>query len=161
MRKIASFTIDHTNLKSGIYVSMRQRYNNTIITTFDIRIRTPYIDPVMTISEMHTIEHIGASYLRNHSIIGDSIVYFGPMGCRTGFYLVMEGDVNSEEIVPIIRSLFTHIANFTGPIPGASKKECGNYTDMDLLSAKNTARIYLEQTLNKLSLDQLYYQNKL
>lgn len=160
MTKIASFRVNHRFLESGLYVSMKQVFGDTIITTFDIRITTPYKEPVLSTGVIHTIEHIGATFLRKYSEISDTVIYFGPMGCRTGFYLVVYGDYESESILPIIQKLFEYIAGFNGPIPGASMEECGNYTDMDLCGANQAAYIYLNSTLNRIDYKHLHYQEE-
>ena len=132
MKKIASFTIDHIKLLPGLYVSRKDHVGSEVITTFDIRMTKPNGEPVMNPAEMHTIEHLAATYLRNHAEYGSKTVYFGPMGCRTGFYLLLAGDLDSAEIVPLIKECFAFIRDFSGEIPGASAKDCGNYLDMNL-----------------------------
>lgn len=158
MNKIASFTVDHRFLEAGVYVSQKHEYNSNVITTIDIRITTPYKEPVLSTGIIHTIEHIGATYMRNLSIIANNVLYFGPMGCRTGFYLVIFGNYSSEDIVPIVSSMFEYIRDFSGPIPGATIKECGNYTDMDLVGAKTIASRFIDNTLKVLDSNHLYYQ---
>lgn len=147
MNKIESFKIDHTRLLPGIYVSLRQNFNGQDITTFDIRLLRPNIDSVMTTGVAHTIEHIGATFLRNLPDFGPNVVYFGPMGCRTGFYLVMAGKLNSQDVWDTVKDMFSCVADFSGDILGASPIECGNYTDMDLEGAKALAKSYLKGTL--------------
>lgn len=147
MKKIASFTVNHLKLLRGIYVSRKDALGSEIITTFDIRMKVPNKEAVMNTAEIHTIEHLGATFLRNHEKYGNQIIYFGPMGCRTGFYLVIGGDFSSETILPLIREMFEFIANYDGDIPGASPEECGNYTDMDLKTAKFEAKKFLEEVL--------------
>lgn len=147
MNKIESFKIDHTRLLPGIYVSLRQNFGGQDITTFDIRLLRPNIDPVMSTGIAHTIEHLGATYLRNHSEFGEKIVYFGPMGCRTGFYLVVAGKLCPKCIWSIIADMFKFIADYEGAIPGASPVECGNYSDMDLKGAKELAFSFYSGTL--------------
>lgn len=144
MKKIPSFQIDHTILEKGIYIS---RIDDDI-TTYDIRMRAPNREPVMTNASMHTIEHLFATYVRNTEF-GDNIIYFGPMGCRTGFYLVVFGDVTSEGILPLVRELFGFVRDFEGEVPGARPEECGNYLDQNLGMAKWLARRYLERDLGE------------
>jgi len=143
MDKIASFKIDHTKLKPGIYVSRVDDCNGCKVTTFDLRMTQPYIDVVMDTASVHAIEHLGATWLRN-SDIQDSVIYFGPMGCRTGFYLILKKFETSESILFKMIELFEFIVSYRGDIPGASMKDCGNYTDMDLEGAKVFARLYLD-----------------
>ena len=136
MKKITSFTIDHLKLVPGVYVSRKDPAGDTIVTTFDLRITRPNEEPVMNTAEVHTLEHLGATFLRNHPVFGEKVLYFGPMGCRTGFYLLLSGDYTSSDIVPLIRDLFAFIADFDGEVPGASPKDCGNYLDMNLPMAR-------------------------
>ena len=147
MNKIASFTIDHIRLVPGIYVSRKDTINDTVITTFDIRMTSPNDEPVMNTAEVHTIEHLGATFLRNHDEYKDRVIYFGPMGCRTGFYLLLAGDYSSAEIVPLMREMFSFIAAFKGEVPGASARDCGNYLDMNLPMARYLAEKYLSEVL--------------
>ncbi|MBL4931793.1 S-ribosylhomocysteine lyase [Clostridium paridis] len=147
MEKIASFTINHLELYPGIYVSRKDRVGRSIITTFDIRMTRPNFEPVMNTAEMHAIEHLAATYLRNHDTFGTKIIYFGPMGCRTGFYLLLKGDYISKDIVKLLTGLYKFIADFEGEIPGASAKDCGNYLDMNLPMAKYLAEKFLNDVL--------------
>ncbi len=151
MKKIASFTIDHTKLFPGLYVSRKDKKGETDVTTFDIRITKPNTEPAMDICAMHTMEHLGATYLRN-SCDKDDIIYFGPMGCRTGFYLVMFGNLSSNDVKNLVLDTFNFISNYKGEIPGASAVECGNYTDQNLAIAKFYANKFLNdlQTYNNL-----------
>ncbi|MDR1098957.1 MAG: S-ribosylhomocysteine lyase, partial [Treponema sp.] len=123
MEKIASFQVDHLRLKPGLYVSRKDRFGDTALTTFDLRFKTPNREPVIDMPALHTIEHLGATFLRSHREWGGRVVYFGPMGCRTGFYLILEGDYSSGEILPLLREMLDWIENFEGPIPGASAAE--------------------------------------
>lgn len=132
MEKIASFTIDHIKLQPGVYVSRKDRIGGSTVTTFDLRLTSPNDEPVMNTAEVHAMEHLGATYLRNDETWKDRVVYFGPMGCRTGFYLLLAGDLTSEEVLPLVRDCFRFMADFGGEIPGASAKDCGNYLDMNL-----------------------------
>lgn len=148
MKKIASFTIDHERLKRGIYVSRIDSIGKEKVTTFDIRMKEPNREKVMGTAEMHTIEHLGATYLRNLSPLAPATIYFGPMGCRTGFYLLLAGELTSEQILPDMKKLFEFISEYEGEIPGADPVSCGNYSDMDLPLAKHEAKIFLENILN-------------
>lgn len=143
MEKIASFTIDHLRLRPGLYVSRKDRIGAETVTTFDLRITAPNIEPVMNTAEVHAMEHLGATYLRNDPTWKDRVVYFGPMGCRTGFYLLLAGDLQSEDVLPLVADTFRFIRDFSGEIPGASAKDCGNYLDMNLPMAQFYARRYV------------------
>ena len=143
MEKIASFTIDHLRLRPGLYVSRKDRIGAATVTPFDLRITAPNIEPVMNTAEVHAMEHLGATYLRNDPTWKDRVVYFGPMGCRTGFYLLLSGDLASEDVLPLVADTFRFIRDFSGEIPGASAKDCGNYLDMNLPMAQFYARRYV------------------
>ena len=147
MEKITSFTIDHLKLLPGVYVSRKDHAGDAMITTFDIRMTRPNYEPVMNTAEVHTIEHLGATFLRNHAEYKEKVLYFGPMGCRTGFYLLLAGDYESKEIVPLMRELFCFIRDFEGEVPGAAAKDCGNYLDMNLGMAKYLAKWFYEEVL--------------
>lgn len=157
MKKIASFTIDHIRLIPGVYVSRKDTVGNEVITTFDLRMTSPNDEPVMNTAEMHAIEHLAATFLRNHKEYGSKIIYFGPMGCRTGFYLLMTGDYQSVDIVPLLKELFVFISEFEGEIPGASAKDCGNYLDMNLPMAKYLASKYVNEVLTDITEERLIY----
>lgn len=157
MEKITSFTIDHMKLQKGVYVSRKDAVGSEIITTFDIRMAKPNEEPVMNTAEMHTIEHLAATFLRNHKEYGTKIIYFGPMGCRTGFYLLLNGEYTSEDIIPLLKEMFQFIGDFKDDIPGASAKDCGNYLDMNLPMANYLARKYLSEVLENISQEQLLY----
>ncbi len=157
MKQIASFTIDHMKLLRGIYVSRKDKIGNETITTFDLRMTRPNFDPVMNTAEVHTIEHLAATYLRNHPIFADKTVYFGPMGCRTGFYLLLGGDFESKDIVSLITEMFEFIKDFEGEIPGATAINCGNYSDMDLVTAKLCADKFLNEIIYHISDEHLIY----
>ncbi|MDD6036652.1 MAG: S-ribosylhomocysteine lyase [Lachnospiraceae bacterium] len=144
MKTIASFTINHLTLLPGVYVSRKDNVGDAVVTTFDLRITRPNAEPVMNTAEVHTIEHLGATFLRNHSEFGSRIVYFGPMGCRTGFYLLLAGDYESADIIPLLRELFAFIRDYKGEVPGASAIACGNYLDMNLPMANYYGARYLE-----------------
>lgn len=147
MEKIASFTIDHIKLEPGVYVSRKDTVGDNTITTFDLRMTSPNDEPVMNTAEMHTIEHLAATFLRNHEQYADKTIYFGPMGCRTGFYLLLAGDYASRDIVPLLVSMYEFIRDFKDEVPGASAKDCGNYLDMNLGMANYLAKRYLDNTL--------------
>lgn len=157
MEKIKSFTVDHIRLVSGLYVSRIDYVNQNPVTTFDIRMTSPNDEPVMNTAEVHTIEHLGATFLRNHETWADKTIYFGPMGCRTGFYLILSGEYTSRDIVPLMTEMFTFIADFEGEVPGAAPKDCGNYLDMNLPMANYLARKYLKEVLENISDRQLIY----
>ena len=159
MEKITSFTIDHIKLVPGVYVSRKDTVGNEIITTFDLRMTSPNDEPVRNTAEMHTIEHLAATFLRNHNEFGSKVIYFGPMGCRTGFYLLLAGDYESRDIVELMIELFQFIAEFDGEVPGASAKDCGNYLDMNLPMARYLARKYLDEVLLSITEKQLIYPN--
>ncbi len=149
MEKIASFSIDHTKLLPGIYVSRKDEDPATgaVVTTFDLRMTAPNREPVLNTAPLHAIEHLGATYLRNHDQWKQRVVYFGPMGCRTGFYLVLFGNHESVDVSDLVIGMFEFMRDFEGDIPGASPIECGNWHDADLVGAKWWAQRYLEQTL--------------
>lgn len=144
MQKIDSFRIDHLSLKRGLYVSRRDKKGDCTVTTFDLRMREPNREPVMDMPAIHTIEHLGATYLRSGDRAGD-IIYFGPMGCRTGFYLVMFGDLSSREVVDTVLGMCDFISRFQGDIPGAKPEECGNFSEQNLDMAKYYTDIYAEE----------------
>ena len=157
MDKIASFTIDHIKLQPGIYVSRKDTVGSNIITTFDLRMTSPNEEPVMNTAEMHTMEHLAATFLRNHKDFGSKIIYFGPMGCRTGFYLLLSGDYESRDIVPLMIEMYEFVRDFKGEIPGAAPKDCGNYLDMNLSMTNYIANRYLNEVLYNISEDRLVY----
>ena len=157
MEKIASFTIDHLKLQPGVYVSRKDTVGAEVITTFDLRMTSPNEEPVMNTAEMHTIEHLAATFLRNHPQYGEKTIYFGPMGCRTGFYLLLAGNYSSRDIVPLMIQMYEFIRDYKDEVPGASPKDCGNYLDMNLPMANYLARKYLEQVLYEINDDRLLY----
>ena len=157
MEKITSFTINHLKLLPGVYVSRKDKVGNTMITTFDLRMTRPNCEPVMNTAEIHTLEHLGATFLRNHEEWSDKIIYFGPMGCRTGFYLLLAGDYESEDIISLLREMFEFVCHFEGEIPGAAPEACGNYLDQNLPMAKYLAEKYLEHVLTGITPDRLKY----
>lgn len=157
MEKIASFTIDHLKLVPGVYVSRKDTIGKEVITTFDLRMTSPNDEPVMNTAEVHTIEHLAATFLRNHPVYGNKTIYFGPMGCRTGFYLLLAGNLTSKEILPLMIEMFEFIRDFNGEVPGASPKDCGNYLDMNLPMANYLAKKYLTEVLDHITDDRLVY----
>lgn len=157
MKIIESFQVNHLNLKRGIFVSRKDFFGENGVTTFDIRMKEPNHEPVMNTSEIHTIEHLGATFLRNHNIYDNLTIYFGPMGCRTGFYLILKGNFKSENIIDIMKEMFEFIINFNGDIPGADDRSCGNYLDMNLPMAKYEAAIYFNEVLCNLKEGNLNY----
>lgn len=157
MEKIASFTIDHIKLQPGVYVSRKDTVGAEVITTFDLRMTSPNEEPVMNTAEMHTIEHLAATFLRNHPVYKEKTIYFGPMGCRTGFYLLLAGDYASADIVPLMVEMFEFIRDFHDEVPGASPKDCGNYLDMNLSMANYLAKRYLDNVLYGIGEDRLVY----
>ena len=142
MKKIPSFTVNHDDLLRGIYVSRQDVIGQEIVTTFDIRTKLPNREPVMNTAEIHTIEHLAATFLRNHETAADQTIYFGPMGCMTGFYLITK-ELDLARVIKIVRELFEQIANWQEPIPGAKMEECGNYSFMDLEKAKAAAKHFV------------------
>ncbi len=157
MEKITSFTIDHLALLPGVYVSRKDMAGTVPVTTFDLRMTRPNFEPVMNTAEVHTIEHLGATFLRNHAQFASKVLYFGPMGCRTGFYLLLAGDYSSADIVPLMKEMFTFIRDFEGDVPGAAAKDCGNYLDMNLPMAKYLAGRYLREALEGIGPERLVY----
>jgi len=157
MEKIASFTVDHLRLVPGVYVSRVDQVAGNPITTFDLRMTRPNKEPVMNTAEVHTIEHLGATFLRNHRDYASKTLYFGPMGCRTGFYLILAGSYKSKDIVPLLKEMYTFMAEFEGEVPGAAAKDCGNYLDMNLPMAKYLSKKYLTEVLENITDEQLNY----
>ncbi|MDR2965068.1 MAG: S-ribosylhomocysteine lyase [Treponema sp.] len=158
MEKIASFEVDHLRLKPGVYVSRKDKYGETTLTTFDLRFKEPNKEPVMDQPALHTIEHLCATYLRSNSEWTKKTVYFGPMGCRTGFYVILEGDYISEDILSLLVDMFEWVENFQGSIPGASPEECGNWQEQNLNMAKWEVRKYAALLRNPKK-GNLYYPN--
>ena len=157
MEKIASFTVNHLTLLPGVYVSRKDPVGDSVITTFDLRMTRPNYEPVMNTAEMHTIEHLGATFLRNHPVYGPRTIYFGPMGCRTGFYLLLAGDYDSADIIPLMKEMFTFIRDFSSEVPGARARDCGNYLDMNLPMANYLADRYLTEVLENIDGSRLVY----
>ena len=157
MKTIPSFTIDHIRLLRGIYVSRKDEVGGETVTTFDIRMKEPNREPALGQGALHTIEHLAATYLRNHPIWSDKIVYFGPMGCRTGFYLLLAGDYESADIIPLLQEMFLFIRDYEGEVPGAAARDCGNYLDMNLPMAKYLAGKFYDEVLEDIRDEQLVY----
>ena len=156
MEKITSFTIDHLHLCPGLYVSRKDRAGGETVTTLDLRLTRPNFEPVMNTAEVHTIEHLAATYLRNEPDWKDRVLYFGPMGCRTGFYLLLVGDFTSREVLPLVTDCFRFIRDYREEIPGASPRDCGNFLDMNLSMANYWADRYV-QVLETATPDRLRY----
>ena len=159
MERIASFSVDHTKLEPGVYVSRSDADGKTgcVTTTFDLRMTAPNREPVMDTAAVHAIEHLGATFLRNDAEWKDRVIYFGPMGCRTGFYLLLSGDYESADILPLVKEMFQFISTFEGEVPGASAKDCGNYLDMNLSMANYLANRFLTEVLTDIKEDRLVY----
>lgn len=157
MKKIPSFTVDHIRLLRGVYVSRKDEVGNEVVTTFDIRMKEPNREPALSPSAIHTMEHLAATFLRNHSVWADKIIYWGPMGCLTGNYLVVKGDLTSADILPLMKETFRFIADYEGEVPGASAKDCGNYLMMNLPMARWEAAKYLEEVLEQATEANLNY----
>lgn len=157
MQKITSFTIDHIRLKTGLYVSRVDYAGDAPITTFDIRMTRPNVEPVMDTAAAHAFEHLGATWLRNNPEWQDRVLYFGPMGCRTGFYLLLAGAYTSRDVLPLIDGMFRFVASYEGEIPGAAAKDCGNYLDLNLSMAKYHAEKYIREVLDQPTEDRLNY----
>ncbi len=157
MKKIASFTVNHLTLLPGVYVSRVDYVGGQPVTTFDLRMTRPNAEPVMNTAEVHTIEHLGATFLRNHSEFGDKIIYFGPMGCRTGFYLLLAGEYVPEMIIGLLTEMFTFIRDYRGQVPGACARDCGNYLDMNLPMANFLADRYLREVLTNIDETRMNY----
>lgn len=159
MEKIASFKVDHLRLLPGLYVSRKDNVNGNIITTFDMRVTRPNIEEVMDTKSIHAYEHLGATFLRNDKEYKDKTIYFGPMGCRTGFYVIFNFDCTSRDVLDIITKMNEFVINYVGDVPGATPKDCGNYKDIDLDGAKKFAKKYKRDFLNNPQDNQLNYPN--
>lgn len=159
MEKIASFTVNHLDLLRGIYVSRKDKVGSEVLTTFDLRMTRPNEEPVMNTAEIHTIEHLGATFLRNHKDYAEKTIYFGPMGCRTGFYLILAGDYESKDIVDLMIEMYEFIRDYKDEVPGASPRDCGNYLDLNLPMANYLAKRYLDETLYVITEKNLIYPN--
>ena len=159
MKKIASFTVNHLDLLPGIYVSRKDHVGDNVITTFDLRVTRPNVEPPMDTAGIHTVEHIFATFLRNNKEWADKTIYFGPMGCRTGFYMVLAGDYDSKDVVELVTKMFIFMKDFEGDIPGACAKDCGNYLDMNLNMAKYVCDRYYNEVLKDIDETRLVYPN--
>lgn len=157
MEKIASFMIDHTRMYPWVFVSRKDEVGNSVITTFDLRMTKPNCEPVMNTAEMHAIEHLWATFLRNHKDYGSKIIYFWPMWCRTWFYLLLSGDYESKDIVPLLIELYTFMKDFVWEIPWQSARDCWNYLDMNLPMAKYFSNKYLNEVLLDIKEHNLFY----
>ncbi len=157
MKKIASFTVNHLTLLPGVYVSRKDHIGTEVVTTFDIRMTRPNYEPVMNTAEVHTIEHLGATFLRNHKDYAEKTVYFGPMGCRTGFYLILAGDYESKDIIELLKEMFGFMRDFQDEVPGACARDCGNYLDMNLPMANYLAKKFYEEVLCHITEECLNY----
>ena len=158
LEKIASFTIDHIKLQPGLYVSRKDHIGKETVTTFDLRVTRPNEEPVIGTAESHTIEHLAATYLRNEPLWKERVLYFGPMGCRTGFYLLVAGDLESRDVLPLVTECFRFVRDYRGEVPGASAKDCGNYLDMNLGMANFWGARYTK-LLENITADRLVYPN--
>lgn len=156
MEIITSFTIDHVKLQPGLYVSRKDRVGEETVTTFDLRLTKPNDEPVMNTGEVHTMEHLAATYLRNDPVWKQRVLYFGPMGCRTGFYLLLSGDYTSRDVLPLVTECFRFIRDFRGDVPGASARDCGNYLDMNLPMANYWGEKYTA-LLENITEERLHY----
>lgn len=157
MKKIASFTVNHLDLLRGVYVSRRDLVGESVLTTFDIRMKRPNLEPVINTGELHAMEHLGATFLRNHREWDEKTVYFGPMGCRTGFYVIFKGDLQPRDVLSILREMFEFMAKFRDEVPGATARDCGNYLDMNLPMARFEAKRFLEEVLKDIREENLVY----
>lgn len=157
MKKIASFTVNHLDLLRGVYLSIRDMVGESVLTTFDIRMKRPNLEPVINTGELHAMEHLGATFLRNHREWDEKTVYFGPMGCRTGFYVIFKGELQSRDVLPILREMFEFMAEFRDEVPGATARDCGNYLDMNLPMARFEAKKFLEEVLKGIGEENLVY----
>lgn len=157
MEKIPSFTIDHIRLKRGIFLSRQDSVGGEVVSTFDVRMKEPNREPVLSPSAIHTIEHLAATFLRNHPVWADRIIYWGPMGCLTGNYLIVKGDISSADVLPLVKETFAFVASYDGEVPGATARDCGNYLLMNLPEAKWEANKYLTEVLDNISEENLNY----
>ncbi|MCM1467572.1 MAG: S-ribosylhomocysteine lyase [Alistipes sp.] len=157
MNKIASFTVNHIDLLTGVYVSRRDKVGAEVITTFDLRFTRPNEEPPMDTPGIHSIEHLGATFLRNHPVWAEKTIYFGPMGCRTGFYVIFAGNLRSEDILDVLREMAEYVLNYEGEIPGYSPRDCGNYLDNNLTLAKYYMKKYKTEVLDNPVKERLVY----
>lgn len=159
MKQIESFCVDHQRLLRGLYVSRKDYLENDVLTTFDIRMCEPNREPVLDTATLHAIEHLGATFLRNHQEYANKTIYFGPMGCRTGFYVILKGDLQPKDIIFLMQELFAFITSYEGEIPGADAFSCGNYLDLNLNMAKYEANRYFQEVLLNLHETNIKYPN--
>ena len=158
MKKIASFTVNHLGLLRGIYISRKDVVGDEhILTTFDIRMKRPNLEPVINTGEIHTMEHLGATFLRNHEIWNEKTVYFGPMGCRTGMYVIFKGDLTPSDVLPVITEMFQFIGDYMEEVPGATPRDCGNFLDMNLPMARYEAKKFLDEVLTDMKEENMTY----
>lgn len=157
LERIGSFSVDHNLLNRGVYVSRKDEVGGEIITSLDIRLKRPNREPVLDIMILHAMEHLGATFLRNHDVWAEKTIYFGPMGCRTGCYVIFKGDLESKDVIEILKEMFDFIAKFEGTIPGASAVECGHFLSMDLPMAKYESNKYLIEVLDGIKEESLVY----
>ncbi len=157
MKKIPSFTIDHLRMVRGIFVSRKDYVGQEVITTFDVRMKVPNAEPALGQGAIHSMEHLIATFLRNHPTWSNKVIYWGPMGCLTGNYLILAGDLQSTDVVDLLKEAYSFVANYEGEIPGATPKDCGNYLLQDLPMARYEARKYLEEVLLQLKEENLHY----
>ncbi|MFV0432294.1 MAG: S-ribosylhomocysteine lyase [Alphaproteobacteria bacterium] len=157
MEQIASFSVNHEKMSRGIFLSRQDKVGDEVISTFDIRLKLPNREPVIDVPALHTIEHLGATFLRNHPEWAEDTIYFGPMGCRTGFYVIFAGDLSSQDVVHIITEMFQFFIDFKGDIPGATAMECGNYQEQNLDMAQWESRKFMKEVLQDLQSENLYY----
>ncbi len=157
MKKIPSFTIDHLRMKRGVFVSRKDQVGGDVVTTFDVRMKVPNQEPALGQGAIHSMEHLAATFLRNHPVWSERVIYWGPMGCLTGNYLLLKGDLQSADVVDLLRETFAFIATYEGEIPGATARDCGNYLLQDLPMARYEARKYLEEVLSNMTEENLHY----
>ena len=157
MEKIDSFQVNHLTLLPGVYVSRKDRVGSEVITTFDLRMTRPNYEPVMNTAEVHTLEHLGATFLRNHPVYKDKTIYFGPMGCRTGFYMVLAGDYDSKDVIDLVREMYGFMKDYDDEVPGACARDCGNYLDMNLPMARFVAARYYNEVLKDIDESRMVY----
>ncbi len=157
MKKIPSFTIDHLRMKRGVFVSRKDQVGGDVVTTFDVRMKVPNQEPALGQGAIHSMEHLAATFLRNHPVWSERVIYWGPMGCLTGNYLLLRGDLQSADVVDLLRETFAFIATYEGEIPGATARDCGNYLLQDLPMARYEARKYLEEVLSNMTEENLHY----
>ncbi|MFR9559429.1 MAG: S-ribosylhomocysteine lyase [Rikenellaceae bacterium] len=157
MKKIPSFAINHDDLLRGVYVSRKDYMGSEVVTTFDVRMKEPNREPAIGYGELHTIEHLAATFLRNHPVWGDKIVFWGPMGCCTGNYFLMKGDLEASDIVELMRETFEFIATFEGEVPGMAARDCGNYLLHNLPMARHESHKYVDEVLSQMTEANMVY----